>query len=140
MTQEIIAKARRLGACGKAGRACGLQGLADLFFSPQGKEFCLDRDFPSLEDFRRLAEGRDLTQYGFYVDAGQVNLRNQGNAALIGDTRATLMYEGVDRKYTAILMHGAEARVKGRRHAVLEVIRGKGCRAEYDIDNTTVML
>lgn len=136
---DIIGAARRIGACARIDGATDIGSLASLLFSPQGKEFCTEHNFPSLQAFRELNKAFDMPKYGVYVDSNAVSLHNQGNIALIGKTQGELTYDGVERKYTVILKHGAKATIKARNYAVIEVV-SVGCKVEYDIDETVILL
>lgn len=136
--RNIIRTAKKAGACGKIEEATDIRSLVKLFFSPQGKEFCEEKNFPPLATFLRLNE-TDMPKYGIYVDSGAITLRNKENIAIVGRTQAELIYEGIERRYTVILMHGATARIRACSHSVIEVVN-IGCRVTYDIDKTVVLL
>ena len=49
---DVMQKAIRLGACDQSGKATDWKSLCWLFFTPQGREFCENNNFPSIEIFR----------------------------------------------------------------------------------------
>lgn len=121
--EQIKRQARLLGACDLlTGGETTLDELVRLFLTPQGMEFCLRNRFPSLPTFRQLkAAGADLTQYGIYVDEGNVRMRNPDrHIVLIGRTTATVSCDECQR-YQVTLMHGAKGVVNAMRWAVVAV-------------------
>lgn len=138
--EDIKTEAVRLGACGKIRGAEDMAALVELFYSPQGKEFCQEKNFPTMKMLRSLGEGCELADYGIFVDYGHLDTWNIGDITLAGKTHGDLEYEGVERKYTVILLHGAKATITARNHAVIEVINVSGREVKYDIDETVVLL
>ena len=53
---DIIKSALSLGACSGSNGVTDWRSLVWLFFSPQGREFCAENDFPSLDMFRGMAD------------------------------------------------------------------------------------
>lgn len=127
-----------MGACGKSGGVSDWKSLAWLFFTPQGREFCEEHNFPSLEMFRRIKDS--VAGHGVLVDAGGVVRSNDANIALIGDTVAELTYSGVECVRKVVLMHGAKARIKASGYAVLLIVNVGGCEVEIEKDETVVLL
>ena len=52
--EDVIGAAALLGACGGSGKVSDWRSLVWLFFSPQGREFCGEKGFPSLDMFRGM--------------------------------------------------------------------------------------
>lgn len=121
--KDIISKATLLGACTKSEKVTDWKSLVWLFFSPQGREFCKDNNYPSLESFRSMAA--NVEPYGVYVDKN-IEKSNE-DIALIGKSESILHYSGVEKAYKVILMHGASAKIYASNYAVvrLENISGK---------------
>ena len=126
--KEIMQKAIGLGACTQSGKATDWKSLVWLFFSPQGREFCKENNYPSIELFRSMAQY--VEPYGVYVEK-PVEKHNE-DVALIGEAESTLRYDGVEKAYKVILMHGAKATIHVSNYAVvmLENISGR-----YEIIN-----
>lgn len=120
--KDIIQKAAALGACSQSAKATDWRSLVWLFFSPQGREFCRDNNYPTLEMFRSVSG--HVEPYGVHVE--QPVERTNEDAALIGRAESTLHYSGTERAYKVILMHGARAKIHVSRYAVarLEAIGG----------------
>ena len=119
----IIEDALKLGACDKVKSATDLESLVELFFSPQGREFCLKNNFPSLETFR----GIDAEKYGVFTEK-DVYLKNQ-NVALINCT-GKLIFNKTDG-YKVILMHGSKVEIEVSNYAVV-LIEGEGAIVKKD--------
>lgn len=114
--KDILEMAGRLGACSQSGKATDWKSLAWLFFSPQGREFCRDKNFPSLELFRQIKANAEPC--GIYVEE-HVKLINE-DAAIISGT-AELIYHGPTKAYKVIIMHGASVKMKIGSYAVVRV-------------------
>lgn len=125
---DVMAQAIELGACKQSGKVTDWKSLVWVFFTPQGREFCKDKNYPSIDMFRSISA--NVEQYGVYVEKS-VNESNR-NIALIGKAESVLHYSGVDRAYKVILMHEAKAVIRVSNYAVvrLENIGGK-----YEIMN-----
>lgn len=114
--KDILGKARQLGACSQSGKATDWKSLAWLFFSPQGREFCKDNNFPSLELFRQIKSKAET--YGVYIE-DDIKVINK-DAAIIAGT-AELIYHGPTKAYKVIIMHGASIKIKVGSYAVVRV-------------------
>lgn len=128
--KDIMKKAVGLGACFQSQKATDWKSLVWLFFSPQGREFCKEHNYPSIEMFRSMKD--NVMAYGVYVEE-TVEKTNE-NVALIGDSGgiSILRFSGVERAYRVILMHGAKARIELSRYAVVRIENISG---EYEIIN-----
>lgn len=115
----IIDKAINLGACEKITKATDIRSLAWLFFSPQGREFCIEHNFPSLKDFKAL---KGCENYNVFVNKKVKKLNT--DVALI-HSRGDLVFNKVDRVYKVILMHGSKANIYIENGAVVTV-EGQG--------------
>lgn len=135
---EIMQSASLLGACAKSNGVSDWKSLTWLFFSPQGREFCEENNFPSLEMFRGMKD--NVAEYGVLVDGGRVSRKNDANVALIGDTTAELEYDGNAVVHKVVLMHGAKARIKACHYAVILLVNIGNCEVEIEKDSTVVIL
>lgn len=125
--KEILSKAVGLGACYQSSKATDWKSLAWLFFSPQGREFCKNNNYPTLEMFRGMKG--NVEAYGVHVEEN-VKAANTNKAIIAGT--AELTYHGTDKAYTVIIMHGASVRIKVGNYAVVRVENISG---SYTIDN-----
>lgn len=124
----IMQKAIGLGACTQSGKATDWKSLVWLFFSPQGREFCKENNYPSIELFRSMAQY--VEPYGVYVEK-PVEKHNE-DVALIGEAESTLRYDGVEKAYKVILMHGVKATIHVSNYAV---VRLENISGRYEIIN-----
>lgn len=91
--KQIINGAIKIGACYQSNKATDWKSLVWLFFSPQGREFCRDNNYPSIESFRSMA--KYVEPYCVYVEK-PIEKHNE-NVALIGEAESTLRYDGVEK-------------------------------------------
>lgn len=135
---EIMQSASLLGACAKSNGVSDWRSLTWLFFTPQGREFCENNNFPSLEMFQGMRD--NISEYNILVDVGNITRRNDVNVGLIGNTSAELMYNDNTVVHKVVLMHGAKARIKASDYAVILLVNIGNCEVEIEKDNTVVIL
>lgn len=114
--------ARKLAMCDAFKGSEDISALARLFTSPQGVEFCLAANFPTLATLR-LFKPYAPERYGIYIDAGNISLTNPAVAVLIGKTNATIEFNTCAR-HKVITMHGASATVQASGWAVVRTEAG----------------
>ena len=135
--KDIIGNAISLGACIKSGKATDWKSLCWLFFSPQGREFCSENNYPPIEMFREMAD--NVEPYGVYVEK-YIKECNK-DIALIGKCEQVpqLLFSGVEKPYKVILMHGAKAVISLEKYAVVRI---ENIGGSYDVinDGTGVIL
>lgn len=125
--KDILNKAIGLGACSQSGKATDWKSLVWLFFSPQGREFCHENNYPSMEMFRSMKG--NVESFGVHIEE-DVKAVNE-DKAIIGGT-AELIYYGTDKVYKVILMHDGDARIKVGNYAVVRIENISG---KYEIIN-----
>lgn len=141
MIQKVLKSAALLGACSKTEAATTWRSLGWLFFSPQGREFCEEHNFPGIELWGEMKQQHDLKEQGIYCDEGAVELEQLANVALVGKTTAKLTYSNPQKAHRVILMHGAEATIKATNYAVVLVVKiGSDCTVTIDKDDTATIL
>lgn len=138
IAKDVIAKALKLGACSGSDGVTDWKSLCWLFFTPQGREFCEDNDFPTIGMFRQMKE--HVKEYGVYVDVGDLSRKNDINIAVIGNTCANLVFDDNTKVHKVILMHGAKAKIKVSNYAVILLVNIGKCEVEIDKDETSVIL
>lgn len=114
--------AEKLAACDIFKGTEDIAEIARLFTSPQGVEFCLAANFPNLATLR-LFKRYNPERYGFYIDAGNITLKNPKTAVLIGKTIATIKCDTCEN-HTVITIHGASATVLAAGWAVVRTETG----------------
>ena len=135
---EIMQSASLLGACAKSNGVSDWRSLTWLFFTPQGREFCEDNNFPSLEMFQGMRD--NISEFNILVDACNVSRENDVNVGLIGNTSGQLVYNDNTVVHKVVLMHGAKARIKASDYAVILLVNVGNCEVEIEKDNTVVIL
>ena len=126
--KEILSKAVGLGACSQSSKATDWKSLAWLFFSPQGREFCKNNNYPTLEMFRGMKG--NVEAYGVHVEE---NVKSVNTSKAIISGTAELTYHGTDKAYTVIIMHGASVHIKVGNYAVVRVENISGsCTIDND--------
>lgn len=135
---NIMKSALSLGACSNSNGVTDWKSLCWLFFSPQGREFCEESNFPSLEMFKRMKD--NVHPYGVFVDSGNINRSNDANMGVIGNTCAELTYDDNTKVHKIILMHGAKVKIRASNYAVILIVNVGGCEVEVEKDNTVVIL
>ncbi len=135
---DVMRSALELGACNQSGKATDWKSLCWLFFTPQGREFCENNNFPSIEIFRNMKP--NVEKYGVYVDAGDIQLKNNVNIGIIGDTDAMLEYDDNTVVHKIILMHGAKATIKASNYAVINLTNVNNCQVTIINDGTAKIL
>ena len=134
--EDVIGAAALLGACGGSGKVSDWRSLVWLFFSPQGREFCGEKGFPSLDMFRGMKEG--VAPYGVHIDVGEIALSGDACVGLVGNTCARLSFSGPERLHRVVLMHGARARIEAGNYAVVSVMN-RGGEVEIVKDDTAII-
>lgn len=136
--KDIMKSASLFGACSKSNGVSDWKSLVWLFFTPQGREFCEENNFPSLEMFQGMKE--HVAEFGVFVDYGDINRTNDAHIGLIGNTSATLTYDDNEIVHKVVLMHGAKARIKASHYAVILLVNIGNCEVKIDKDETVVIL
>lgn len=114
--KDILNKAIGLGACSQSSKATDWKSLVWLFFSPKGCEFCKSINYPSLEMFRSMKG--NVESFGVHIEEN-VKAVNE-DKAIIGGT-AELTFQGTDKAYKVIIMHGGNVRIKISNYAVVRI-------------------
>ena len=123
--KQIFAQVTQIGCCDKFKGSEDLQGIIQLFKSPQGLEFCIKNHFPHISTLRQF-KPYNVGRYGIYIDAGEITLSNPGLVLLIGNTTATLNCSSNKARNEVVLMHGAKAVINASEWSVtfIKVERG----------------
>lgn len=135
---DIVKYASLLGACEKSGGVTDWKSLVWLFFSPQGREFCENNNFPPLEMFREMKD--HVAPHNVFVDAGHISRSNDEHTGLVGETDAELVFDDPSKVHKIILMHGAKARIKASNYVVILLVNIGNCPVEIEKDKTVVIL
>jgi hypothetical protein len=136
--KQIHEQAQLLGQCGKFTGNEDLNGLIELFRSPQGEEFCLKHQFPSLNTFA-MFKPFNVHEKGVFINFGGLVISDKRQVVLVGRTSATInCTENV--RYEILLLHGAKAVVNAHNWAVVAIHAGKGCEVIKNVSGNAVVL
>lgn len=134
----IYTQAQKLGACPMLTGKEDINGLIDLFFTPQGIEFCTKHSFPDMGVLRQLKERYNLNKEVF-IDT-ELKMKNPSRVALFGSgTIAELEYDGSAERYEVVVMHGATAKIKASGYAVV-IINNTGGVVETCVNDNALIL
>lgn len=133
LISQIHKDAQQLGACSKFTGDETIEQLISLLYSPQGREFCIGHEFPSLDVLRKFKK-LDVEQYGIYIDAGTIRLCERENLFLIGNTTADIICTQTKR-HAVYLMHGAFARIQAYDYALVHVEHDTQSLAKVELNN-----
>ncbi len=139
--EEVTARAKERGACGLIEGCTSWRDLARVLKTPQGREFCMEHDWPSIEEWRGIKRGcPGLENLGIYVDCGAMKGRVGEFTLLAGETAADLIFgsnKGIQR---VMAMHGARARVRLEGWAVAEIRADAKSRIEIEKTGKAIAL
>ena len=106
MDKEFFEIANRLGACRLLHGTENKEELMRLLLTPQGTEFCMKNNFPSMEQLREFRGTNPVRVF-------------------LAGSKAILHFDTIGR-YNVILMHGAEAEIHASNYAVVFVKNAGG--------------
>lgn len=115
-----------------------LAEIAELMYSPQGREFMTATQFPSLETFRRYVPFAP-EQYDIWIDCGKTEMENPERCIIVGDTQVKITCNGL-KAYTIILMHGATADITASGYAVVHVEKDRTSKANIIVHDHAKVL
>lgn len=135
---DIMKQALINGACSKSSSVSDWKTLAWLFFTPQGMEFCEKTNTPKLSEFREM--DMSISEFGVFVDKGEINRSNDSNIALIGNTYGKVVFDDNTKVHKVILMHGSKAFIVARNYAVVRLVNIGNCDVKINKDKTSIIL
>jgi hypothetical protein len=116
-----------------------MEELIDLFFTPQGQEFCVEHNLPSM-DTLILFRSMQAACMGFYIEM-PVCMKNASRMALFGpSTEAILEYDDVGVRHEVILMHGAKAKIIASGYAIVFVTNAGGSVDKIEKGNAIIFV
>ena len=133
LISQIHKDAQQLGACSKFTGDETIEQLITLLYSPQGREFCIEHEFPTLDVLRKF-KGLGVERYGIYIDAGVIRLCARDKIFLLGDSIARVRCADTKR-YEVYLMHGAHAHIEAYNYAAVHVERDEQSSAGVELFN-----
>lgn len=138
----LVKQAKEKGACALINGAHTPQEFAGLYFTPQGREFCIKHNFPNVGLWREL-KTLHLREYGIYCDAGHLKSAGGKMYGLVGKTTAELKFASNNngKASLVILQHGAKAIITAGKHAVVRIEKDETSEVEtINEDGTAIFL
>lgn len=120
LSQKVSQQIENMGACERF-KGGSIEKLVEQLFSPYGIEWVIKYGYPDAKTFAKFG---DLSQYGIYINAGDIKLSGCERVCLIGKTRASLSYQETKR-YKLILLHGADATINASGFSVVRIEKDK---------------
>lgn len=141
LVTHIISKAKMKGACELINNAKSITDLHDLQFSPQGMEFCKEKDFPGYGLWKLIKRHFKTRDLNLFIDEGEVEVYGCHDIAVIGSTNAEINCSGADKIYHILVQHRAKVLIKAKDYAVILVEDiGKDNEISIQKDNTVKIL
>lgn len=142
--ENIIKHGQEANACPMLREGMTVTEAINALFTPQGREFCSKRAFPSLDDLRSLQKESEilLKRKRIHIDEETNELLLHGEGTLIaGEGKSRVHCEG-QGCFDVIIGHGAKVSISASEYAVVRVTHiGKGCKHKFfNIDNTAVLI
>lgn len=135
---DIMNIASLLGACSKSEEVSDWKSFIWQFFTPQGREYSEENNFPTLEQFRGMDS--KIADYGVLVDVGNVIRENDEKITLIENTDTELTFTDNPKVHKVILMHGTKATITAHNYVVIPFVNTGGCDVQIDRDDTVMIL
>lgn len=126
LIEKIKQQAFDAGACSKLTGNEDWEELVRLAMSPVGMEFLIKNRFPAGQTWREIKWVADMTQYGIYIDAGEVELTDPKEVLLVGRTTAHITCTGKGRRNVNAL-RGASVVLTAYDWTVCRVIADATC-------------
>lgn len=137
----IVDKAKRLGACNLLDEAKTLQELHILQHSPQGREFCQEKNFPDYETWEKIKEEIHPEMVDTFIDAGKIIISDKHKVTVVGKTNAIINCSGPQECFFIHVQHGASVLINAGNYAVLVITNiGRNNHIQLNKDNTVRVL
>lgn len=134
---DIKKSALTHGACDKINDVRTVADAINLLQTPQGREFALKTGFPTLEDWRSVADRINMVDV--FVDCGEVEVSDCDFIA-VGNSRVKASFSSPKQLYHIITMHGAEVLIEANNYAVVNVtLINSTARQDMRNDGTAIV-
>lgn len=115
--ENIRKQAKHYNACAKVEELSGWKEAVSTLLSPQGREFAVKTQYPSLDVWRDMI---DLSKEGVYLDRKGVVATDYNNI-FVGDTTAVVVADKNEQIYHIMAYHGATVVVYARKYSVVNI-------------------
>ena len=118
LIKQAYREANEKGQCGEITGEETLREVCELFFD--NLKFCFKHHTPSHELLHKFKSAHP-EEYGIYIDAGEITLKNPTRVFIIGDTEATIECDELKPCHLICMMHGARVTLNAKGWAVCRV-------------------
>lgn len=122
--EELKRYLNGLGACNLKEEVDSLESALRMMFTPQGREFCVNTGFPTIEFLREHKEELKAMP-GVYIDCGNITIQspdsNTPNQFISGNSQAILRISKPTILHHVIVAHNASLTLHAGEYAVVTV-------------------
>lgn len=135
----IAEKAKHLGACEKADNITDYRDLVNRMFLNVGSHFCVKHKFPSKTYFK-IVKPFVLTDERVFIDAGAITMDSPIDVCLVGNTQATITYNGGRCIHKVLCFYGASAHITASNKSVVRVFKVDAGEITKVKDDSSIIL
>ncbi len=114
---DIKKSALALGACDKINDVRTIADAINLLQTPQGREFALKTGFPTLKEWRSVADRIDMVDV--FVDCREAEVADCDFIA-VGNSQVKASFSDPNQLYHIIAMHGADIEIEANNNTSLK--------------------
>lgn len=135
MIANVIAEAKLKGACGRIDDVQSVASLAELMFSPQGREFCQNTKFLRVDRLNHIVT--EAEEYNVFI--GKQNIITTSHKSAFIGSKGRVLCSGTEAIYNIIVADNSHVEIVATNYAVVMVTSINGT---YNItkDNTARIL
>lgn len=117
MIANLITEAKSKGACGRIDDIQSVASLAELMFSPQGREFCEKTKFLRVDRLNHIAS--EAEEYNVFI--GKQNIITTAHTTAFIGSRGRVLCSGTDAIYNIIIADNSHVEIVATEYAVVLV-------------------
>ena len=135
--KHITESAKALGACRLLREGMSYRDLSGLLFSPQGREFCAEKDFPGRADLKGISE-ECLERHGIYSGVTGSRIKVSKDACFI-KSYCSAEIEDSSVLHRIVALDNSEIKLLVEDYAVLDLNVSESSKAEvYKTKNSQI--
>lgn len=117
MIANIIAEAKKKGACGRIDDVQSIESLVELMYSPQGREFCEKTKFLRVDRLNDIAD--DAEMHNVYI--GKQNIITTAHKSAFIGSKGRVLCSGTEAIYNIIVADNSHVEIVATNYAVVMV-------------------
>lgn len=117
MIANVITEAKKKGACGRIDDVQSIESLAELMYSPQGREFCEKTKFLRVDRLNHIAN--EAEEHNVFIDKRNI-ITTAHKSAFIG-SKGRVLCSGTDAVYNIIIADNSHVEIVATDYAVVLV-------------------